>query len=58
MKVKLEHPMIGVMEFEKDHAARILAKKDNGGWTEYKKPVKAAKGGRNKDQGNIKESEK
>jgi hypothetical protein len=57
MKLKLEHPIIGVMEFEKDHAARILAKEDNGGWVEYKKPVKAVKGGRKSDKGNIKKSE-
>lgn len=43
-KVKLYAPTIGVMEFEKDHAERILKKENNGGWVEYKPEVKTTNG--------------
>ena len=40
MKVKLYAPTVGVMEFDKAHAERILKKENNGGWVEYKAPEK------------------
>lgn len=32
-KTVLTHPILGQREFEAEHAARILALSDNGGWT-------------------------
>ena len=55
-KVKLYAPTIGVMEFEKAHADKILARERNGGWVLYIE--KKAKSGDKSDSGNTKKSEK
>lgn len=31
-KVKLKHKILGIREFEKEHADRILGMSKNGGW--------------------------
>jgi hypothetical protein len=50
----LTAPIIGDMEFEDDHAKRILEKENNGGW-ELKKAKASDSTG---DKGNTKKSEK
>lgn len=29
---KLKHPMLGIREFTKEHAERLMSLKNNGGW--------------------------
>ena len=55
-KVKLYAPTIGVMEFEKAHADKILARESNGGWVLYIE--KKAKSGDKSDSGNTKKPAK
>lgn len=52
--VVLTHPTLGDREFEPDHAERILAMENNGGWTKKRtRKRKTQKGAAtNGDQGN------
>jgi len=50
----LTHPIIGDMEFEDEHANRILEKENNGGWELKKSKASDSTG----SKGKSKESEK
>ena len=49
--VVLTHPILGDREFELDHAERILAMENNGGWTKKRKRKEQKGAATNRDQG-------